>query len=144
MKKCTSVLLKNCVKSRMPISADTNYNSNFNGKQFFSNIFFVKIWWVMYSEMHIWCYNIKNYNMKYSQNWGVHSFQIDSQAFTSFYLRMDMLAPIMDLYWWAHFGFWVYEALCFCWFCEWTIYFCFTKQKIKLLFVLSVNGKRTH
>ena len=39
----------------------------------------------MYSEMHIWCYNIKNYYMKHSQNWGVYSFQIDGQAFTSSY-----------------------------------------------------------
>ena len=39
----------------------------------------------MYSEMHIWCYNIKNYCMKHSKNWGVHGFQIDGQAFTSSY-----------------------------------------------------------
>ena len=43
----------------------------------------------MYSEMHIWRYNIKNYYMKHSQNWGVHRFQIDGQAFTSSY-RVDI------------------------------------------------------
>ena len=37
--------------------------------------------------MHIWCYNIKHYYMKHSQNWGVHSFQIDGQASTSSYLK---------------------------------------------------------
>ena len=35
--------------------------------------------------MHICCYNIKNYCMKHSKEWGVHSFQIDGQAFTSSY-----------------------------------------------------------
>ena len=35
--------------------------------------------------MHIWCYNIKNNCMKHSKQWGVHSFQIDGQAFTSSY-----------------------------------------------------------
>ena len=35
--------------------------------------------------MHISCYNIKNYCMKHSKKWGVHSFQIDRQAFTSSY-----------------------------------------------------------
>ena len=39
----------------------------------------------MYSEMQIWCYNIKNYYMKQSKKWGFHSFQIDGQAFTSSY-----------------------------------------------------------
>ena len=39
----------------------------------------------MYSEMHLWCYNINNYCMKHSKKWGVHSFQIDGQAFTSSY-----------------------------------------------------------
>ena len=57
----------------MPTSAYTNYNSNFNGKPlFFSNKFFcnfiVKIGLVMYSEIKIWCYNIKKYYMKHSQN----------------------------------------------------------------------------
>ena len=37
----------------------------------------------MYSEMHIWCYNIKKYYIKHSQNWDVYSFQIDGQAFIS-------------------------------------------------------------
>ena len=40
----------------------------------------------MYSEMHIWHYNIKNYYMKQSQDWGVHRFQIDGQAFTLSYV----------------------------------------------------------
>ena len=39
----------------------------------------------MYSEMLIWCYNIKNYCMKHSEKWGVHSFQNYGQAFTSSY-----------------------------------------------------------
>ena len=46
----------------------------------------------MYSEMHIWCYNIKNYCMKHSKKWGVHSFQIDGQAFTSSYTFMNLEA----------------------------------------------------
>ena len=45
----------------------------------------------MYSEMHILCYNIKKYYMKYSQNWGVHSYQIDGQAFTSSYTFVSAL-----------------------------------------------------
>ena len=48
----------------------------------------------MYSEMHIWCYNIKNCYMKHSQNWSVYSFQIDAQAFTSSYLVPKNLSPI--------------------------------------------------
>ena len=60
-----------CEKSGMPISGDTNYNSN--GKPiFFPNMifcnFFAKRWWVTYSEMHIWGYNIKYYYIKHSQN----------------------------------------------------------------------------
>ena len=39
----------------------------------------------MYSEMHIWRYNIKNYYKKHTQNWGIHRFQIDGQDFTSSY-----------------------------------------------------------
>ena len=39
----------------------------------------------MYSEMHIWRYNIKNYYIKHSQYWGVYRFQIDGQVFTSSY-----------------------------------------------------------
>ena len=43
----------------------------------------------MYSEMHIWCYNIKKYCMKHGKKWGVHSFQIDGQAFTSSYSTQE-------------------------------------------------------
>ena len=39
--------------------------------------------------MHIWCYNIKNFCMKHSKKWGVHSFQIDGQAFTSSYVNFE-------------------------------------------------------
>ena len=41
----------------------------------------------MYIEMQILQYNIKNCYMKHSQNWGVHRFQIDGQAFTSSYVN---------------------------------------------------------
>ena len=41
----------------------------------------------MYREMHIWCCNIKNYEIKYSQNKRYDRFQIDGQAFTSSYMN---------------------------------------------------------
>ena len=60
----------------------------------------------MYSEMHIWCYNIKNYYMKYIQNWGVYSFQVDCQAFTSSYLiNISLDYPLRaSLFWWLPSG----------------------------------------
>ena len=69
-------------------------------KHVFCN-FFVKILWVMYSEMHLWCYNIKNYYMKHSKKWDVHCFQIDGQAFTSLYCLLftssNACPPCLDL-----------------------------------------------
>ena len=57
----------------MPISTDTIYNSNFNGKPLFFPtmtfcIFFVKMWWNMHIGMHIWSYNMNILHIKHSQN----------------------------------------------------------------------------
>ena len=80
---------KKGVKSRKPISTDTNYNSNFKGSPLFLKMgfcdFCVRICWVMYREMHIWCCNIQSYYIKLSQNKRYDRFQIDCQAFTSSY-----------------------------------------------------------
>ena len=62
-------------------------------QKWFLVIFLVKILWVMYRKMHIWCCNIKNYKIKHSQNKRYDHFQIDGQAFTSPYLPMYLQSP---------------------------------------------------
>ena len=55
------------------ISKDIIFNYNFNGKLPFvpTRLFvisFVKVWWIIHSEIHLECYKIKMQHIKLSQN----------------------------------------------------------------------------
>ena len=84
------VLNQECQHQHIQITIVILMANHFFLNMFFVT-FFVKIWWVMYSEMHIWCYNTKNYCIKHTKKWDVKSFQIDGQAFTSSYLPQPSL-----------------------------------------------------